>query len=245
VAALDILSAIWPVALGLAVSVKLAWQDKWSWSKLFRRYWWIIGLGILGSAITGTQIYETDTEHHMEVGSLNSSINALNSQLGSVTKHLSSMDSDFTAFKAMLSQYLRNITPVQGITVAKAPQKQWRPAAPTGFVVVLNNDYASPAKDMAAKIAHLLDSRGHAPVRHTGESDIDFLVRSNDWYSSIMKDYKKQYGDQVETMVRMLVNQGALDSRVEALAKNPVNVAGLRLLAMQLKEGGQKATPPR
>jgi len=245
VAALDILSAIWPVALGLAVSIKLAWQDKWSWSKVFRRCWWIIGLGILGSAITGAQIYKADTEHHIEVGSLSSSINVLNGQLGTVTKHLSNMDAAFTSFRGTLSQYLKNVTPLQAITSRNTPQKEWRPAAPTGFVVVIDNDYTTPATDMAAKITHLLDSRGHAPVRRTDENDIDFLVRSNAWYSSIMKDYKKQFGDQVENMVKMLVKQGALDSRVEALAKNPVNVAGIRLLATQLKEGGGKATPHR
>jgi hypothetical protein len=55
-----------------------------------------------------------------------------------------------------------------------------------------------------------------------------------------MEQYRKQFSAQTDTLVNLLIENGVLDKRVGDLAKDPVNVTGIRILATQIEAAGAK-----
>jgi len=95
------------------------------------------------------------------------------------------------------------------------------------------------ARGMAAEIINFLNSQGE-PQPKPEEGLVSFLVRSNAWNSNVMDQYKKQFGAQVVTMVRILTEKQVLDEQVAQLARDPVNPIGVKALAEQLDAAGKK-----
>ncbi len=135
-----------------------------------------------------------------------------------------------------LAEYLRNTTPP--LLPTESPRE--RPAAPTGLVGAINGDFGGVAMTMGDQILNFLNHEGAAPVRRRGESDIDFVTRSNQWYSNLMAQYKLQFSAQVSTLVGILNEAGVLSGQVVPLAEDPVNPLGVRQLATELQNGGRR-----
>ncbi len=134
----------------------------------------------------------------------------------------------------LIQQYVKNTTPPAGLpTVTRVP------SPPMGLVIATDGNWGLAARGMAAQINNFLDSQGE-PQPKPEESLVTFLVRSNAWSSNVMDQYKKQFGAQVVTMVRLLTEKQVLDEQVAQLARDPVNPIGVKALAEQLEAGGKK-----
>ena len=138
------------------------------------------------------------------------------------------------ALPARLAQYIKNTTPPIAFPVG------WRPAPPTGLIASVGGDWGTQANNVANQLRLFLNERGDAPVRRPGESDVDFVVRSNSWYSSVMNQYRKQFGDEVANLERVLIEKGVADPQILDLAKDPVNPIGVRTLVIQLSDAAVK-----
>jgi len=68
----------------------------------------------------------------------------------------------------------------------------------------------------------------------------NFVIRSNAWYSNILSQYKKQFAPQVITLVGILAEKGATQKPLEDLARNPINVMGIKAVADELDTAGRK-----
>jgi hypothetical protein len=134
-----------------------------------------------------------------------------------------------------VKEYVTNTAPP--ITLPPYPvnkvERMTPPGAPTGLVVF--TDTSAKAAELSRTIQDFLNQQGEPPRRLPKESDIDFIVRSNNWYSQVMTKYKKDLGPIVNTFFHYLVGQKTVDPRVAELAKNPINVRGIRALATQLE----------
>ncbi len=134
----------------------------------------------------------------------------------------------------LIQQYIKNTTPPSGLpTVTRVPNP------PMGVVVAMDGNWGLAARGMAAQINNFLDSQGE-PQPKPEESLVTFLVRSNAWSLDVMDQYKKQFGAQVVTMVRILTEKQVLDEQVAQLARDPVNPIGVKALAEQLEAAGKK-----
>jgi hypothetical protein len=100
----------------------------------------------------------------------------------------------------------------------------------------VDGDWGSTADAIADGIFDFLRAEGEPPARYPQETDMDFIVRSNAWYSNVMDQYRKQLAPQACTMVGLLIENGALDKRVGELAKDPLNISGIRILARQIRD---------
>ncbi len=60
-----------------------------------------------------------------------------------------------------------------------------------------------------------------------------------------MAKYNREFKDQVITVVKMLIDQGTLDKRVGDLAKNPINISGVRAVALELEASARKSGSPK
>ncbi len=130
-----------------------------------------------------------------------------------------------------VGEYIRNTTPPPGFVPP-------RPNPVTGVIAAADGDWGATAVNMARQIYQFLDSEGAIPTRKPNETEVDFIVRSNAWYSTVMNQYKKQFNDQAVTMAGLLVEKGLLDKQVNDLARNPVNITGIKMLAQQIEAGG-------
>ncbi len=133
-----------------------------------------------------------------------------------------------------IAEYIRNTTPPPGLPQTTAP------LPPTGLVVAVDGDWGATAIRLAEQITNFLRSQGEQPSKQRGESNVDFIVRSNIWYSNVMIQYKKQYSPQVITLVGVLADSGALKRQVAELAKDPINVMGVQAIATELDAGGRR-----
>ena len=133
-----------------------------------------------------------------------------------------------------VAEYVRNTMPPVAVPVVR------RPAPPTGLVGTVDGAWSSEATNMANQLLSFLYERGNAPVHKQGEADLDYIIRSNAWYSSVMDQYRRQLGEQVVTTARVLIEKGVLDAQVMNLAKDPQNPLGIRILASQLTESATK-----
>ena len=132
-----------------------------------------------------------------------------------------------------VSEYIRNTSPQPGI-IPKAANFNGRPLPPTGLIAIVDGQEESAAVDLSHAVLDLLDRQGDPPKQGTGESDLDFIIRSNAWYADILAKYNKSLGPQVVTFVGYLVGHKVLRPEVLPLAKNPVNLMGIRAVAVQL-----------
>jgi hypothetical protein len=137
-----------------------------------------------------------------------------------------------------LAEYLRNTTPP--VFPTESPREPFALAPPTGLVGAVDGDLGGVAIDMGDQILNFLKSEGPAPVRRRGESDIDFVTRSNQWYSNLMRQYKLRFSAQVITLVQNFNETGVLSGQVVPLAEDPVNALGVHQLATELQSGGKR-----
>jgi hypothetical protein len=147
-----------------------------------------------------------------------------------------------------IAEYIRNTTPPPGLPPAVGTTQAVRPSPPTGLIASVDGDWGGTALQMGGQISDFLSNQGEAPSRGPSETDVNYIVRSNAWYSNVMTQYKKQFGPQVITLVGLLAKDGLLEKPVGDLAKNPVNLIGVRALADQLMAGGRnfrKKHPPK
>jgi hypothetical protein len=147
-----------------------------------------------------------------------------------------------------IAEYIRNTTPPPGLPNAVRAAQVALPSPPTGLIVAEDGDWGARALQMGGQIFDFLSNQGEVPVRGPSETDVNYIVRSNAWYSDVMTQYRKQFGPQVITLVGLLVKDGLLEKPVGDLAKNPVNLIGIRALADQLMTGGRnfrKKHPPK
>jgi hypothetical protein len=152
-------------------------------------------------------------------------------------KALSRTEEDLNTLPQRIAEYIRNTTP----PVEFVPTHTiTRPAPPTGLIVAVDGNWSAKAVSMKDEIDNFIASQGAPPSRKPGETDLDFIIRSNNWYSAFMNQYKKRFADQVITLVNLLSDKGALDKQVINLAKDPVNFLGVRELARQLEIGGRR-----
>lgn len=140
-----------------------------------------------------------------------------------------------------VKEYLVNTAPPPTLPPPprfNAGKKPLPPSAPTGLIVTVQGEEAD-ASDYARQIRDFLDQQGEPPKQRPAESDIDFIVRSNGWYSNVLTNYKKGLGLQIITLFRTLLEHKSVDRGAYELAKNPVNVRGIRALAAQLDAVGK------
>jgi len=136
----------------------------------------------------------------------------------------------------LINLYIKNTTPPSGLPTVTRVLK---PQPPTGMIVAMDGDWGLAARGMAAQINNFLNNQGE-PQPKPEENLVTFLVRSNTWNANVMDQYKKQFGAQVVTMVRILTEKQVLDEQVAQLARDPVNPIGVRALAEQLDAAGKK-----
>jgi hypothetical protein len=139
-----------------------------------------------------------------------------------------------------LAEFVRNTTPPP-VSARPSPTA---PNPPTGLLAVVNTekggDWGGTAFTLAQSLDNFITSQGEPPVHKPDEGEIEFIIRSNAWYSSVMDQYKKQFAAQVINLVGLFVQAGVLDKEVNDLAKDPVNFIGVRTLARDLESGGRK-----
>jgi len=136
-----------------------------------------------------------------------------------------------------VAEYIRNTTPPPGLAAKDVAVAV--PNAPTGLVAVVDGHTGAAGMSIADQIFNFLAAQGSPPQRNSGESDVDFLIRSNAWYRNAMDAYNKSLQAQAETMSRVMVEAHILPDNVLTLAKDPVNVIGIRALANELKTAGE------
>lgn len=129
---------------------------------------------------------------------------------------------------------LKNALPPPGFVPPRAPNP------PTGLVAAPDGDWGATARNLAREMSDFLAGEGDIPTPNPTENNVAFLVRSNAWYSNVMDQYRKQFSDHVQGIVSTLIEKGFLDKQVGDLAKNPVNVVGLKMLAMEIQGAGEK-----
>jgi hypothetical protein len=143
--------------------------------------------------------------------------------------------------KKVIAEFIRNNTPPPGYVTRS--EGIGPPAPPTGLVAYVDGGLGAAAGNMSAKIQTLLKQEGELPQQKPGEKDVDFLIRSNNWYSAVMAKYHKELAGQVVTMVRILVDHKVLSKDVLELATHPVNVLGIKAVAAQLDGARLKLAP--
>jgi hypothetical protein len=146
-------------------------------------------------------------------------------------------EEEFNGLPKKIAEYIKNTAPPLGLAVSSTP---FAPGPPRGVIAVVDEGFGDAAARMGGQIDDFVANQGAPPIRKSGETDVDFVIRSNDWYSAFMNQYKKQFGDQVVTLVTILVHAGVLDKQVINLAENPVNILGVQALARQLEIAGRK-----
>jgi hypothetical protein len=146
-------------------------------------------------------------------------------------------ETEFNGLPQKIAEYIKNTAPPLGLVASPVPGVT---APPRGLIAVADDGLGGTATRMGGQIDDFVANRGAPPIRKSGETDVDFVIRSNDWYSAFMNQYKKQFADQVVTLVEALVGAGVLDKQVINLAENPVNILGVQALARQLEIAGGK-----
>lgn len=135
-----------------------------------------------------------------------------------------------------VAEYIRNTTPPPGLVAKNVATGV--PNPPTGLVVVVDGHTGAAGVNIADEIFNFLAVQGSPPERNSGESDVAFLIRSNAWYRSVMSAYNKSLQAQAETMSRVMVEAHILPDNVLTLARDPVNIIGIRALGNELKTAG-------
>lgn len=135
-----------------------------------------------------------------------------------------------------VAEYIRNTTPPPGLIAKDVAVGV--PNPPTGLVAVVDGHTGAAGVNIADEILNFLAAQGNPPRRNSGESDVDFLIRSNAWYRNAMDAYNKSLQAQAETMSRVMIEAHILPDNVLTLAKDPVNIIGIRALANELKTAG-------
>jgi len=138
-----------------------------------------------------------------------------------------------------VAEYIRNTSPAPQFLVESAASG--RPAAPTGLVAVVNGHTGTEAISIGDQIFEFLSTQGDPPQRRLGETEVDFLIRPNAWYKQVMDAYHATLQAQTETIARMLVESHSLPANVLDLARNPVNLIGVRAVAKQLELAGKSS----
>jgi hypothetical protein len=136
-----------------------------------------------------------------------------------------------------IAEYIRNTSPP--LTLATTTVAGSVPAPPTGVVAVVDGHTGAAGMDIATAISNFLAAQGDPPRKGPGESEVDFLIRSNAWYKKVMSAYKENLQAQAETMSRVMVEAHILPDSVLALALDPVNIIGIRAVANQLRTAGE------
>jgi hypothetical protein len=133
-----------------------------------------------------------------------------------------------------VAEYIRNTAPPQGyfsrLRVAGPPDP------PTGLVAIVDGQTSVTVSQIAHRILDFLNSQGDAPKQKIGESDLDFVSRSNAWYGAVMGQYNSQYAAQVVTITQLLAEKKLLEPSVAEIAKNPINPLGVKVIATKLQE---------
>jgi hypothetical protein len=140
-----------------------------------------------------------------------------------------------------IAEYIKNTAPPPGVQLGPPSSAQvMRPNPPEGLIGATNGDWGAVASGLSTQINNLVYSEGQLPSRKPGEGDLDFVVRSNAWYSNILSQYKKQFEPQVITLVGVLSENGAVQKQLADLARDPINVIGIRTVATELDNAGRK-----
>jgi len=147
-------------------------------------------------------------------------------------------EADMNNLPKQVAEYIKNTAPPEGYF--SHSQLMGRPAPPTGLVAVVDGEWSIQARNFSHMITDYLISKGDPPRQKRGESDVDFVTRSNDWYADVMNEYKSNYADQVQALVNLLIQEKVLDDKVLPLAKNPSNPLGLKAIATQLQGAADK-----
>lgn len=134
---------------------------------------------------------------------------------------------------AKVAEYIRNTSPQTPSTLTATVALK-RPPAATGLLAFVAGDEGTTAVNLSRQIFDLLNKQGDPPIRNSGESQIDFIVRSNAWYADLLAKYKKAPGPQVQSFIQYLVGIKVLTAQSLKLAENPVNLMGIKEIAAQL-----------
>lgn len=137
------------------------------------------------------------------------------------------------AIEKLLDQYVKNTTPPPGLPAGG------RPSAPVGLIGALEGNWGLAARQMAVQIKEFVNGK-EEPQPKPDEGVVAFIVRSNAWHSGVMDQYKKRFAAQAITIVRVLTEKQVLDEQVAELVRDPVNPIGIRALADQLEDAGNK-----
>jgi hypothetical protein len=131
-----------------------------------------------------------------------------------------------------VAEYIRNTAPPEGYF---GHAQSGRPAPAMGLMGYSDGHLSSMVFDFAHRLNEFLATQGEPPRRKAGESNADFLFRSNAWYANVMSQYNQNFFDQAKTITRMLADNGVADRRLEDLASHPINPLGIRALIGQFE----------
>jgi hypothetical protein len=133
---------------------------------------------------------------------------------------------------AKLDKFLTNTKVPEGYAIVKTMP----PLAPPAMVGHADGtSVSSVISEFALRLNSFLAERGDPPQMRSGESSLDFINRSNGWYSDLMKRYNDTFAEQAKLRVRMLADEGEFDGRLQQLASDPQNPNGIKILAAQLQ----------
>jgi len=134
-----------------------------------------------------------------------------------------------------VAEYIKNTMPPGALFT-----RTLVPAAPTGMIAMVDGSEAKMAIGYADQIQAFFRKQREPPKQVRGESNLDFVVRSNAWYSRVMNEYNKVYAAPAATLVDSLIKKNLLELQVAELARNPVNPLGIKALAIQIQVAGTK-----
>jgi len=140
-----------------------------------------------------------------------------------------------------IQNYIRNISPPAGVPVktTAVTRRSTPPNPPSGLTVhVDDQQLLVEACDLARSLRYfLVETKSDTPTQYPGEPAIDYIRRSNTWYSNLMAIYDRAYRNRANAVIGQLIARGAVNKSVGPLAKDPVNFVGIDAVASALESG--------